>query len=84
MPPRAWSIEAYNQYVTKVFEVKALFIATSLATSLGDLEKTSAQNLKAAKDTSVSRLILVDSFAEYAALPEPQKRGNDVVLVKEA
>ena len=79
-----WSLEGYNQYVTKVFEVKSLFIATNLATSLGDLEKTSAQNLRAAKDASLSRLILVDSYAEYAALPESQKRGTDVVLVKEA
>lgn len=79
-----WTIEGYNQYVAKVFEVKGLFIATRLATSLGDLEKTSAQNLKAAKEASISRLILVDRFSEYAALPDSQKRGNDVVLVKEA
>lgn len=79
-----WTVEGYNQYVTKVFEVKGLFIATALETSLGDLEKTSAQNLKAAKESSISRLILVNSFAEYAALPDNQKRGTDVVLVKEA
>lgn len=80
----SWTIEGFNQYVAKVFEVKNLFIATRLETSLGDLEKTSAQNLKAAKDLGLARLILVDSFPEYAALPESQKRGNDVVLVKEA
>lgn len=79
-----WTVEGYNQYVVKVFEIKGLFIPTALETSLGDLEKTSAQNLKAAKDAGVSRLILVDSFTEYAALPEGQKRGNDIVLVKEA
>lgn len=80
----SWSIEGYNQYVTKVFEVKSLFIATSLATSLGDLEKTSAQNLKAAKDGSVARLIFVSDYAEYAALPEAQRRESDLVLVKGA
>ncbi|MFT4014637.1 MAG: hypothetical protein QM682_14830 [Paracoccus sp. (in: a-proteobacteria)] len=79
-----WNIEGYNQYVAKVFEVKNLFIPTALETSLGDLEKTSAQNLKAAKDAGLSRLILVSEFAEYAALPDSQKRGNDIVLVKGA
>lgn len=79
-----WSIEGYNQYVSKVFDVKGLFIATGLAITLGDLEKTSAQNLKAAKDANVARLIVVDQFSEYEALPAVQKRLNDIVLVKEA
>lgn len=79
-----WSIEGYNQYVTKVFEVKSLFIPTSLAITMGDLEKTSAQNLKAAKDASLSRLIVVQDFSEYEQLPISQKRETDIVLVKEA
>lgn len=80
----SWSIEGYNQYVTKVFDVKALFIATALPITMGDLEKTSVQNLKAARDASLSRLIMVSGFSEYAALPVLQKRDNDIVLVKGA
>ena len=79
-----WPVEGYNQYVAKVFEVKSLFIPVALPTTLGDLEKTSAQNLKAAKDGSVARLIFVSDYAEYAALPEAQRRESDLVLVKGA
>ncbi len=80
----SWMIEGYNQYVAKVFEVKSLFIPVALPTTLGDLEKTSAQNLKAAKDGSVARLIFVSDYAKYAALPEAQRRESDLVLVKGA
>lgn len=79
-----WTIEGYNQYVAKVFEVKSLFIATDQAISLGDLEKTSPQNLKAAQAAGVSRLIVVDDFGEYEDLPASQKRATDIVLVKGA
>ena len=77
-----WSIEGFNQYVTKVFEAKGLFIATSLAIALGDLEKTSAQNLKAAKDAGVTRLIVASSYAEYEQLPLSQRRDTDIILVR--
>ena len=79
-----WSIEGYNQDVTKVFEVKSLFIASSLSVSLGDLEKTSAQNLKAAKDATISRLLVVSDYTDYSALPDTQKRPTDIVLVRGA
>ena len=79
-----WTIEGYNQYVAKVFEVKSLFIATDQAITLGDLEKTSPQNLKAAQAAGVSRLIVVDDFGEYEDLPASQKRATDIVLVKGA
>lgn len=77
-----WTIEGYNQYVAKVFELKSLFIATPLPITLGDLDKTSAHNLKAARDLALSRLILVDDFVEYEALPAAQRRDNDIILVK--
>lgn len=77
-----WTIEGYNQYVAKVFEVKALFITSALDTTLGELEKTSAQNLRAARDATLSRLILADDYAEYAALPEGQRRDSDIVLIR--
>ena len=77
-----WTIEGYNQYVAKVFEVKSLFVTSPLETTLGELEKTSAQNLRAARDASLSRLILTDDYDEYAALPESQKRDGDIVLVR--
>ncbi|WP_246098653.1 hypothetical protein [Paracoccus laeviglucosivorans] len=80
----SWTIEGYNQFVAKVFEVKALFIATALPITLGDLEKTSAQNLKATRDSGLSRLIVVDAFAEYEELPLIQRRENDIVLVRGA
>ena len=79
-----WTIEGYDQYVARVFAVKSLFIPVDLDITLGDLEKTSAQNLKAAKDGSVARLIFVSDYAEYAALPEAQRRESDLVLVKGA
>ncbi|WP_347266119.1 hypothetical protein [Paracoccus sp. (in: a-proteobacteria)] len=77
-----WSIEGYNQYVAKVFEVKSLFIATSLDTTLGELEKTSALNLRAAREGGLARLIMTDDHAEYAALPDSQRRDSDIVLVR--
>ncbi|MDT1063287.1 hypothetical protein RM190_15535 [Paracoccus sp. CPCC 101403] len=80
----SWTIEGYNQFVSKVFEIKSLFIATPLPQTLGDLEKTSAQNLRAAREGSVSRLILVSQFSEYDILPPAQKRDSDIVLVKGA
>lgn len=79
-----WTIEGYNQYVAKVFEVKSLFIATDQDITLGDLEKTSPQNLRAAQAAGVSRLIVVDDFSEYEDLPASQKRATDVILVKGA
>ena len=77
----SWTIEGYNQFVTKVFEVKSLFIASELPVDLGELEKTSAQNLKAAREGSGYRLILVPDYAEYAALNETQRRDTDIILV---
>jgi hypothetical protein len=80
----SWTIEGYNEYVVKVFEAKSLFIATPLAIALGDLEKTSAQNLRAARDAGISRLLVVQSLPEYQALPEAQRRDSDIVLVRGA
>ncbi|KRW96362.1 hypothetical protein, partial [Paracoccus sp. MKU1] len=77
-----WSLEGYNQYVAKVFEAKSLFLASALETTLGDLERTSAQNLKAARETGAARLIVVSDYDRYLALPEGQRRMNDLVLVK--
>ncbi|KGJ04845.1 hypothetical protein SAMN04487972_108139 [Paracoccus halophilus] len=77
-----WTVEGYDQFVSKVFEAKPLFIPVALAATLGDLEKTSAQNLRAARDGSVSRLIIVGDYSEYAALPQSQRRDTDLVLVK--
>lgn len=79
-----WTIEGYNQYVAKVCETKALFVATALPITLGDLEKTSAQNLRAAKEGNVARLIPVQARSQYDALPASQKRSSDIVLVKSA
>jgi len=80
----SWTIEGYNQFVTRVFEVKSLFIATPLPQTLGDLEKTTAQNLKAARDGAMSRLIIVGHYSEYEALPLGQRRDTDIVLVRGA
>lgn len=78
----SWTVEGYDQYVAKVFEVKSLFIPLALPTTLGDLEKTSAQNLRAARDGGIARLIIVSDYSEYAALPDMQRRDSDLVLVK--
>ncbi|KGJ12560.1 hypothetical protein EQ718_19865 (plasmid) [Paracoccus versutus] len=77
-----WTIEGYNHYVAKVFEAKSLFLASALATTLGELERTSAQNLRAAREGNVARLITVSDHDRYLALPESQRRPNDLVLVK--
>ena len=79
-----WTIEGYNQFVVRVFEAKSLFIASALPISLGDLEKTSAQNLKAAREGNSSRLLVVRDHALYQALPATQRRSSDIVLVKAA
>ncbi|MEF9605532.1 hypothetical protein O4J55_25685, partial [Paracoccus sp. PXZ] len=76
-----WSLEGYNQYVAKVFEAKSLFLASALETTLGDLERTSAQNLKAARETGAARLIVVSDYDRYLALPEGQRRMNDLVVL---
>ncbi|RDW11656.1 hypothetical protein, partial [Paracoccus thiocyanatus] len=49
-----WTVEGYNQYVVKVFEAKALFLASALAVTLGDLERMSAQNLRAAREAGAA------------------------------
>ncbi|WP_216635363.1 hypothetical protein [Paracoccus aminovorans] len=77
----SWTVEGYNQYVAKVFEVKGLFIASAQDITLGDLERTSAQNMKAAKEGGLTRLIVAQDFAGYEALPFGQKRDSDLVLV---
>lgn len=77
----SWTLEGYNEFVAKVFEVKSLFIASALPVNLGDLEKTSAQNLKAARDGGSCRLLAVTDYADYAALAENQRRDSDIILV---
>ena len=77
-----WTIEGYDQYVARVFAVKSLFIPVDLDITLGDLEKTSPQNLRAAQDAGMARLIVVGAYSEYEALPESQRRASDLVLVK--
>ncbi|MCV2447307.1 hypothetical protein [Paracoccus sp. DMF] len=79
-----WTIEGFDRYVARVFEAKSLFIASTLPIALGDLEKTSAQNLKAAKEGNTARLLVVPDHALYQALPAAQRRSSDIVLVKAA
>ena len=57
-------------------------IVDDIDITLGDLERTSPQNLKAARDASIARLIVVSAYGEYEALPESQRRASDLVLVK--
>lgn len=76
-----WTIAGYNQYVAKVFEAKSLFLASALATTLGDLERSSAQNLRAAREGNAARLISVPDYDRYLALPESQRRPNDLLVV---
>ncbi|WP_134680073.1 hypothetical protein [Paracoccus ravus] len=78
----SWMVEGYNQFVSKVFELKSLFIATALPIAIGDLERTSAQNLKASKEAGSSRLLICSRYEEYLDLPQSQRRDTDVVLVK--
>ena len=79
-----WTVEGYNQYVAKVFEAKGIFVPVDLDTTLADLERTSANNIKAAKDLTVARIVIVENYAEYAALPAAQRRSNDIVIVRGA
>lgn len=80
----SWTVEGFDPYVAKVFEAKSLFIASALPIALGDLEKTSAQNLKAAREGTSARLLVVRDHALYQALPATQRRSSDIVLVKAA
>ncbi|WP_188128695.1 hypothetical protein, partial [Paracoccus thiocyanatus] len=76
-----WTVEGYNQYVVKVFEAKALFLASALAVTLGDLERMSAQNLRAAREAGAARLVVASDHESYLALPEAERRPGDLVLV---
>ena len=53
-----------------------------LDTTLADLERTSVNNIKAAKDLTVARIVIVESYTEYAALPAAQRRSTDIVIVR--
>ncbi|SFR22409.1 hypothetical protein, partial [Paracoccus denitrificans] len=77
-----WTVAGYSPYVAKLFEVRSLFLASALETTLGDLERTSAQNLKAAREGGAVRLIVAPDYDRYLALPEGQRRPNDLVLVR--
>lgn len=77
-----WTVEGYNNYVSKVFEAKGVFIPVNVNATLAALESTSSQNIKAAKDTSIPRIIIVETRAEYDALSESQRRDNDIIIVK--
>lgn len=78
----SWTVEGFDQYVSKVFSARSLFVPVALDVTLGELQRTSAQNLKAARDTNLSRLIVVDAFSDYEALPAARRRDNDIVLVR--
>jgi hypothetical protein len=80
----SWTIEGFDAYVAKVFEAKSLFVASALPISLGDLEKTSAQNLKAAQEGGSARILVVADHALYQSLPAAQRHNSDIVLVKAA
>jgi len=77
-----WTIEGYDPYVTRLFEARSLFIASALEITLGDLERTSAQNLRAARQGGGTRLLVVADPARYQALPETQRQQHDLVLVR--
>lgn len=79
-----WTVEGYNQYVAKVFEAKGIFVPVGVNATLADLESTSANNIKAAKDLTLARIIIVDSYVEYSALPAAQRRSTDIVIVRGA
>ena len=66
----------------KVFEAADVFIPVSADVTLADLEITSSQNIRAAKDASLSRIIIVDTRAEYDALPSSERRVNDIIIVR--
>ena len=77
-----WTIEGYNQYVVKVFEATNIFIPVSADVTLAHLEITSSENIRAARDASLSRIIVVDTRGEYDALPSSERRANDIIIVK--
>lgn len=79
-----WAIEGFNQFVGSVFKTANLFIATGADITLGDLEKSSVQNMAAARSAGTSRLLIVDHLDDYTDLPTSQRRDTDVILVPEA
>lgn len=76
-----WSFTGYDPDVVKVFEVKGIFIPVALPALLNDLEVTSANNIKAAKDASMVRILTAPNYEAYLFLPENQRRANDHVLI---
>lgn len=77
----SWAVDIFNEFAVSVHKATALFIATGDPITLGDLEKLSVANKKAATDANASRLVMASTYEEYAALPAAQRRANDFVLV---
>jgi len=75
-----WTIEGYDQFAARLFEVKSLFLASAQEITLGELERSSAQNLRAVRDGGGARLILASDYDRYLALPERDRQPNDLVL----
>lgn len=76
-----WTVELFDQFAKSVTKHVALFIAGSARIDLGDLRRASAANAANAKDAAAARFVTADSFSEYEAWPEAQKKANDVILV---
>ena len=67
----------------RVGEVE-FWLRNPVSFTLADLERTSANNIKSAKDLTVARIVVVESYTEYTALPAAQRRSNDIVIVRGA
>ena len=76
-----WTFTGYYPGVTKVFEVRGIFIPVAVPASLTALNETSAANIRAAKDSAMVRQITAPNYEAYLALPANQRRDNDHVLI---
>lgn len=76
-----WTFAGYYPGVSKVFEVKGIFIPVALPALLNDLEVTSPDNIKAAKNNTLVRQLTAPNYETYLALPANQRRDNDHVLI---
>lgn len=76
-----WTIEGFDENVKPVFKYTGLFVPVAVPALMTSLLEASPGNIKAAKDSSLVRVITALNYADYLALPAGQRRANDLVVI---
>lgn len=76
-----WTVEGFDENVKPVFKYTGLFVPVAVDAPMTALHQASPGNIKAAKDSSLVRVITALNYADYLALPAGQRRENDLVVI---